>query len=144
LNSQAPLSVVVIAWGTGTKLSHYDPVNPRPQRRWFHASSGQILFPQVQVAGCARPSHRGRGGVFLALIHLKAVVGYPHGFQDLHWESGFFLGEASLWGRFLHFFRAVVLGLGDSIQAHLSSGVDPTAAAWADEIRSFLTTEHTI
>ena len=85
------------------------------------------------------------GTVFLlALIHLKAVVGYPHGFQDLHWESGFFLGEASVLGSFLHFFRAVVLDFGDSIQTHLSLGVDPTAAAWADEIRSFLTTEHTI
>jgi hypothetical protein len=108
-----------------------------------YATSGQILFTQVQVAGCARPSHRGRSGVFLALIHLKAVVGYPHGFQDLHWESGFFLGEASLVGRLLHFFRAVVLDFADSIQTHFSLGVGPTAEAWADEIRSFLTTEHT-
>jgi hypothetical protein len=80
----------------------------------------------------------------LALIYLKAVVGYPHGFQGLHWESGFVLGEASPTGRFLHFFKAVVVDWGDSIQTHLSSGVDPTAAAWADEIHSFLTTEHTI
>jgi hypothetical protein len=103
-----------------------------------YATSGQILFPQVQVAGCGRPIHRGRNGVFLALIYLKAVVGYPHGFQCLRWESGFILGEASLTGRFFAPLQ------GDSIQAHLSSAVDPTAAAWADEIHSFLTTEHTI
>jgi hypothetical protein len=60
------------------------------------------------------------------LTYLGAVVGYPHGLQGLHWESGFFLGEASLVGRFLHFFRAVVLDFGDSIQTHLSSGVDAT------------------
>jgi hypothetical protein len=68
----------------------------------------------------------------LALIYLKAVVGYPHGLQGLHCKTGFFLGEASLMGRFLRFFRAVVLDFGDSIQTHLSSGVDPTAAAQAE------------
>jgi hypothetical protein len=60
------------------------------------------------------------------------MVGYPHGFHGLHWESGFFSDEASLWGRFLHFFRAIVVDLRDSIQTHLSSGVDPTAAAQAE------------
>ncbi len=55
----------------------------------------------------------------LALTDLKAVVTYTHDFQGLHWESGFFLGEARLRGRFLHSFRAVVLDLGDSIQTHL-------------------------
>ena len=68
----------------------------------------------------------------LALIYLKARVGYLHGFQGLYWESGFFSSEASLRGRFLHFFSAIVVDLGDSIQTHLSSGVDPTAAAQAE------------
>jgi len=80
----------------------------------------------------------------LALIYLKAVVRFLHGFRGLQWESGFVFGEASGVGRLLHFFRAVVLDLGDSMQTHLFSGVDPTAAAWSDENRSFLTTEHTI
>ena len=90
-----------------------------------YATSGQILFQQVQVAGCARPIHRGQNGVFLALINLKAVAGYPHGFQCLRWESGFILDEVSLTGRFFAPLQ------GDSIQAHLSSAVDPTAAAQA-------------
>jgi hypothetical protein len=90
-----------------------------------YATSGQILFQQVQVVGCARPIHRGRNGVFLALIYLKAVAGYPHGFQCLRWESGFILGEVSLTGRFFAPLQD------DSIQAHLSSAVDPTAAAQA-------------
>jgi hypothetical protein len=47
-------------------------------------------------------------------------------------------------GRFLHFFRAVVVDLGDPIQTQLSWGVDPTAAAQAEQNPAFLTTQHTI
>lgn len=111
--------------GTGTGPTITARPSSHPQEVLLYATSGQILFPQVQVAGCARPIHRGRNGVFLALIYLKAVVGYPHGFQGLHWEIGFILGEASFRGRFFAPLQ------GDSIQAHLSSAVDPTAAAQA-------------
>jgi hypothetical protein len=74
----------------------------------------------------------------LALIYPKAVVAYLHGFQCLRWESGFILGEASLTGRFFAPLQD------DSIQAHLSSAVDPAAAVQAEEIHSFLTNEHTL
>jgi len=79
----------------------------------------------------------------LALIHLKVLAAYPHGFWGLDWESGFLLGEPSLVERFLHLFRAIVRDLGDSIQARLSSKVDPTAAVEAEWNPAFLATEPT-
>jgi|NGEPerStandDraft_6_1074524.scaffolds.fasta_scaffold434007_2 hypothetical protein len=44
---------------------------------------------------------------------------------------------------FLHFSRAMVVDLGDSLQTHLSSGVDPTAGAQAEQNPAFLATQHT-
>jgi hypothetical protein len=64
-------------------------------------------------------------------------------------DSSVFTGKvASSWAKpgswvgFLHLFRAIVVDLGDSIQTQLSLGVEPTAAAQAEQNPAFLTTEH--